>query len=49
MTRTIPETLRGNVPGAFSKRHKRIGKLVFVGLWLTAASATGMYFLAFVI
>jgi hypothetical protein len=39
---------RVSLPGAFSKRHKRIGKLVFVGLWLTAASATGMYFLAFV-
>ncbi len=40
---------RVSLPGAFTKRHKRIGKLVFVGLWLTAASATGMYFLAFVL
>jgi putative membrane protein len=39
---------RRTLPGSFSSRHKRLGKLVFSGLCFTAASATGMYVLAFV-
>jgi putative membrane protein len=31
------------LPGSFSRRHKRAGKLVIGGLCFTAASATGMY------
>ena len=37
------------LPGNFSRRHRRTGKLVFVGLVFTAASATGMYVLTFVL
>jgi hypothetical protein len=36
------------LPGRFSRRHKRLGWLIFAGLCFTAASASGMYFLAFV-
>jgi len=39
---------RGTLPGAFSRRHKRLGWAVLGGLGFTAASATGMYWLVFV-
>lgn len=44
-TRRYSESL----PGPFSRRHKRLGWLIFGGLCFTAASASGMYFLAFVL
>jgi putative membrane protein len=37
------------LPGSFSRRHRRYGTLVFGGLCFTAASATGMFALAFVL
>jgi putative membrane protein len=40
---------RGSLPGAWSRRHKQVGKLIFVGLVFTAMSATGMFFAAFVL
>jgi putative membrane protein len=43
-TRRYPNIL----PGTFSRRHKRIGKVIFAGLCFTAVTAIGMYFLAFV-
>lgn len=33
------------LPGSFSRRHRRLGILIFGGLCFTAASATGMYVL----
>jgi hypothetical protein len=36
------------LPGSFSRLHKRVGLVVFGGLCFTAASATGMFLLAFV-
>lgn len=39
---------RQTLPGRFSRRHKRLGWLIFAGLCFTAASATGMYLFAFV-
>lgn len=36
------------LPGSFAPRHRRLGKVVFYGLCFDAASATGMYVLAFV-
>jgi len=36
------------LPGSFSRRHRRAGRLILAGLWFTAASATGMYALIFV-
>ncbi|HEY5924582.1 MAG TPA: hypothetical protein VIV11_23045 [Kofleriaceae bacterium] len=36
------------LPGRFSRRHRQLGLAVFGGLCFTAASATGMYVLAFV-
>ncbi|HEY8923599.1 MAG TPA: DUF420 domain-containing protein [Polyangia bacterium] len=39
---------RETLPGAFSRRHKRVGWAVLGGLGFTAASATGMYWLVFV-
>jgi hypothetical protein len=35
------------LPGRFSRLHRRLGTLVFGGLCFTAASATGMYVLVF--
>ena len=40
---------REQLPGSFSRRHRRVGTIVFGGLCFTAASATGMYVLAFVV
>lgn len=42
----IPTPSRGGgtLPGAFSRRHKRVGWVVLGGLGFTAASATGMYY-----
>jgi putative membrane protein len=37
------------LPGSFSRRHRQLGTLVFGGLCFTAASATGVYMLAFVL
>lgn len=37
------------LPGSFSRRHRRIGSLVFAGLCFTALSAAAMYTLAFVL
>jgi len=37
------------LPGSFSRRHRRLGWLVLGGLGFTAASATGMYALVFVV
>ena len=37
------------LPGPFSERHRRLGRLVFGGLCFTALSATGMYFFTFVL
>jgi hypothetical protein len=39
----------GQLPGPFSRRHRRLGLAVFGGLCFTAASATGMFALAFVL
>lgn len=41
--------LGGALPGVFSRRHRRIGKLVFGGLCFTAASATAMFVIGFVL
>jgi hypothetical protein len=38
---------RGTLPGAFSRRHRRLGWTVLAGLGFTALSATGMYVLVF--
>jgi surfactin synthase thioesterase subunit len=40
---------RADLPGRFSRRHRRVGWLVFAGLCFTSASATGMYLMAFVL
>ena len=37
------------LPGRFSRRHRQLGTLVFGGLCFTAASATGIFTLAFVL
>lgn len=42
-------SFRSELPGAFSAAHRRYGKLVFAGLCFTAASASGMYLLTFVL
>jgi hypothetical protein len=39
---------RLRLPGSFSRRHRTLGMLVLAGLVFTAASATGMFVLAFV-
>ncbi|MFT3835880.1 MAG: hypothetical protein QM723_02650 [Myxococcaceae bacterium] len=36
------------LPGAFSARHRRLGKTIFGGLCFTVLSATAMFFLGFV-
>lgn len=40
---------RTKLPGPFSPRHRLLGRVVFAGLCFDAASATGMYALAFVV
>lgn len=40
---------RSQLPGTFSRLHRRLGWTVFAGLVFTAVSATGMYFLTFVL
>ena len=40
---------QSRLPGDFSGAHRRAGKWVFRGLCFTAASASGMYLLAFVL
>ena len=40
---------RQQLPGTFSRLHRRLGWSVFAGLVFTAVSATGMYFLTFVL
>jgi hypothetical protein len=37
------------LPGRFSRRHRQLGTLVFGGLCFTAASATAVFTLAFVL
>ena len=37
------------LPGPFSRRHRRLGTAVFGGLCFTAASASGIFLLAFVV
>jgi putative membrane protein len=37
------------LPGSFSRRHRQLGTLVFGGLCFTAASATAMFAIAFVL
>jgi hypothetical protein len=37
------------LPGSFSRRHRRFGTAVFGGLCFTAASASGIFALAFVL
>jgi len=37
------------LPGSFSRRHRQLGTVVFGGLCFTAASATGIFALAFVL
>jgi putative membrane protein len=37
------------LPGAFSRRHRRLGKVVFGGLCFTAVSATAMFVIGFVL
>lgn len=39
---------RSSLPGGFSRRHRRVGRLVLSGLCFTALSAGAMYTLAFV-
>jgi hypothetical protein len=36
------------LPGGFSRLHRKLGKVAFAGLCFTAISATGMYLIAFV-
>lgn len=43
------QRFRGTLPGAFSRRHRRMGWMVLGGLAFTALSATGMYVLVFVV
>lgn len=38
-----------SLPGSFSRRHRMLGMAVFGGLCFTAASATGMFMIAFVL
>jgi putative membrane protein len=38
-----------SLPGRFSRWHRMLGTLVFGGLCFTAASATGMFMIAFVL
>jgi len=40
---------RQALPGAFSSFHRTCGRWVWGGLWFTAASATGMYLLTFML
>ena len=40
---------RSELPGRFSRRHRQLGTLVFGGLCFNAASATGIFTLAFVL
>jgi hypothetical protein len=40
---------RVRLPGEFSRRHRQLGMLVFAGLCFTAASATGIFVIAFVL
>lgn len=37
------------LPGEFSRRHRRLGKIIFGGLCFTAVSATAMFILGFVL
>jgi hypothetical protein len=37
------------LPGSFSRRHRQLGTVVFGGLCFTAASASGVFALAFVL
>jgi hypothetical protein len=37
------------LPGTFSRRHRQLGTLVFAGLCFNAASASGIFALAFVL
>jgi len=37
------------LPGSFSRRHRQLGTLVFAGLCFNAASASGIFALAFVL
>ena len=39
---------RRALPGSFSRRHRRVGRLVLSGLCVTALSAAAMYTLAFI-
>lgn len=39
---------RSALPGTFSRRHRQLGWLVFVGLCFTAVSASIVYWLAFI-
>ena len=39
---------RRALPGSFSRRHRRVGRLAFSGLCVTALSAAAMYTLAFI-
>ncbi len=36
-----------SLPGRFSRRHRRWGRLTFVGLWLTCATGVAMYVMSF--
>jgi len=40
---------RVSLPGGFSRRHRRLGSIVFAGLCFTAVSATAIFMLAFVL
>ena len=35
------------LPGPFGRRHGRLGKLTFAGLWLSSATGTAMYIMGF--
>ena len=37
------------LPGAFGRKHRRWGKLAFVGLCLSSATGTGLYVMGFVL
>ncbi|SRR6266700_5999938 len=39
---------RSELPGTFSRRHRRLGWLVFAGLCFTTVSASVVYWLAFI-
>lgn len=38
-----------DLPGKYSKTHKRLGQTIFLGMWFTSASAIAVYVFGFVL